>query len=134
MKNKILFFSLLFGTFSFKDSIIAKEKHAEIKFKYEILERKNIEYNGDQLFLFPFKNLGDDTLLISDVKSSCGCVVGSWPREPIPPGGKNVIKVRYYTKRVGLIDKTVEVITNDPVKPNIILRIKGNVLPQKEQN
>lgn len=134
MKNKILIFSLLLGLFSFTDSIITKEKHPEIKFKYEILERKNIEYNGDQLFLFPFKNKGNDTLLISNVKSSCGCVVGSWPREPIPPGGKNVIKVRYYTKRVGKFYKSLTVTTNDSNRGTIILTIKGNVLPQNEQN
>ena len=133
MKNKILIFSLLLGLFSFTDSIITKEKHPEIKFKYEILQRKNIEYNGDQLFLFPFKNKGNDTLLISNVKSSCGCVVGSGPREPIAPGGKNVVKVKYDTKRVGSINKTVIVTTNDPLNPNIILSIKGNVLSQKEQ-
>ena len=134
MKNKILIFSLLLGLFSFTDSIITKEKHPEIKFKYEILERKNIEYNGDQLFLFQFKNKGNDTLLINNVKSSCGCVVGSWPREPIPPGGKNVIKVRYYTKRVGKFYKSLTVKTNDSNRGTIILTIKGNVLPQKEQN
>ena len=70
-------------------------------------------------------------MLISNVQSSCGCVVGSGPREPIPPGGKNVIKVKYDTKRVGSINKTVTVTTNDPLNPTIVLAIKGNVLPQK---
>ena len=134
MKKKTLIFSLVLGLFSFTDSIITKEKHPEIKFKYEILERKNIEYNGDQLFLFPFKNKGNDTLLISNVQSSCGCVVGSGPREPIPPGGKNVIKVKYDTKRVGKFCKTLTVTTNDSNRGLIILTIKGDVLPQKDQN
>ena len=43
-------------------AIWLKEKHPEIKFKYEILERKNIEYNGDQLFLFPFLMHHEDNL------------------------------------------------------------------------
>jgi hypothetical protein len=88
MKKKTLIFSLLFGLFSFTDSIFTKEKHPEIKFKYEILERKNIEYNGDQLFLFPFKNKGNDTLLISNVQSSCGFVAPYWSNKPITPGKK----------------------------------------------
>ena len=58
MKKNTLIFSLVFGLFSFTDSIITKEKHPEIKFKYEILERKNIEYNGDQLFFFLLKIKG----------------------------------------------------------------------------
>ena len=134
MKKLALIFILFFGLFAFTNKKNSKEKHPEIKFKYETLERKNIKYNGDLLFLFPFKNKGNDTLLISNVQSSCGCVVGSGPREPIPPKGKNVIKVKYDTKRVGSINKTVTVTTNDPLNPTIVLAIKGNVLPQKEQN
>ena len=134
MKKLSLIFILFFGLFAFTNKKNSKGKHPEIKFKYETLERKNIKYNGDQLFLFPFKNKGNDTLLISNVQSSCGCVVGSGPREPIPPGGKNVIKVKYDTKRVGSINKTVTVTTNDRLNPTVVLSIKGNVLPQKEQN
>jgi hypothetical protein len=133
MKKTAIIFILFFGLFAFTFKETKKDKHPEISFKYETLERKNIEYNGDQLFLFQFKNKGNDTLLINNVKSSCGCVVGSWPREPIPPGGKNVIKVRYYTKRVGPFNKTLTVYTNESNRDPIILRIKGNVLPQKEQ-
>ena len=134
MKKLALIFILFFGLFAFTNKKNSKEKHPEIKFKYETLERKNIKYNGDLLFLFPFKNKGNDTLLISNVQSSCGCVVGSGPREPIPPGGKNVIKVKYDTKRVGKFYKTLTITTNDSNRGPVILTIKGNVLPQKEQN
>ncbi len=134
MKKTAVIFILFFGLFAFTFRETKKDKHPEISFKYETLERKNIEYNGDQLFLFPFKNKGNDTLLISNVQSSCGCVVGSGPREPIPPGGKNVIKVKYDTKRVGKFCKTLTVTTNDSNRGLIILTIKGDVLPQKEQN
>ena len=54
--------------------------------------------------------------------------------EPILPVRKNVFKVIYDTKRVGLINKKLTVTTNDPSNPNVVLGIKGNVLPQKEQN
>jgi hypothetical protein len=74
MKKITLIFSLLFGLFSFTDSIKTKEKHPEIKFKYEKLERKDIEYGENGVFLFPFKNIGKDTIIISRVQSSCGCV------------------------------------------------------------
>ena len=88
MKKTAFIFILFFGVFAFTFRKTSRVKHPEIKFKYETLERKNIEYNGNQLFLFPFKNKGNDTLLISNVKSSCDCVVGSGPREPIIPPGK----------------------------------------------
>ena len=88
MKKKTLIFSLLFGLFSFTYSIIIKDKHPEIKFKYEKLERKDIEYGKNGVFLFPFKNKGNDTLLISNVQSSCGFVAPYWSNKPITPGKK----------------------------------------------
>ena len=42
--------------------------------------------------------------------------------------------MKYDTKRVGSFNKTVTVTTNDPLNPQIVLAIKGNVLPQEEQN
>ena len=71
--------------------------------------------------------------MINNVKSNCGCVVGYGPIEPILPGKKNVIKVIYDTKRVGPFQKTVTVTTNDPLNSQIILTIKGNVLPKEEK-
>jgi hypothetical protein len=42
--------------------------------------------------------------------------------------------VKYDTKRIGLFYKTVTVTSNDSLNNTIVLAIKGNVLPQKEQN
>ena len=89
----ILFLIISFGLFAFKVEFSSKEKVPKIKFNYVQLERKDIEYGKNGDFLFPFKNIGKDTLLISDFKSSCGCIVGFGPKEPIPPGKKNVIKL-----------------------------------------
>lgn len=132
MKKTILLFIISLGLFAFKVEFGSKEKSPKIKFKYLIVERKDIEYNKDREFLFPFKNIGKDTLLVN-VQSNCGCVVGYGPREPILPGKKNVIKVIYDTKRVGRFQKTVTVTTNDPLNSPIILTIKGNVLPKEEK-
>jgi hypothetical protein len=60
--------------------------------------------------------------------------MGIGPNIPIPPGKKNIIKIIYYTKRVGPFQKTVAVTTNDPLNSSIILTIKGNVLPQEEKD
>jgi hypothetical protein len=134
MKKILLLFIISLGLFAFKVEFGSKEKSPKIKFKYLIVERKNIEYGKNGDFLFPFKNIGKDTLLINDIKTSCGGVMGIGPNIPIPPGKKNVIKVIYYTKRVGPIQKTVVVTTNDPLNSSIILTIKGNVLPQEEKD
>ena len=61
-----------------------------------------------------FTNAGQAPLLITTIKSSCGCMYAIWPREPIPAGGKNKITVVYDTRRMGPFNKTLTVVTNEP--------------------
>lgn len=75
---------------------------------------------------FRFTNNGTEPLIIQNAKGSCGCTVPEWPKEPIAPGESNVIKVKYDTKRVGPINKSVRITTNVSDQP-IVLRIKGTV-------
>lgn len=53
---------------------------------------------------YKFKNTGNEPLVISDAKGSCGCTVPDWPREPIPPGGTGVINVQFDSKGKGSDD------------------------------
>ena len=48
---------------------------------------------------FKFKNVGKVPLLISDCKSTCGCTVPEWPKEPIPVGGEGEIFVKFNTEK-----------------------------------
>lgn len=81
--------------------------------------------NGDSEFFF--KNTGKEPLILSNVRSSCGCTVPSWTREPVLPGKEGSIKVRYATSRVGVINKSITVESNAKNNP-VILKIKGNVI------
>ena len=47
---------------------------------------------------FTFKNVGKAPLIISNAKSTCGCTVPEWPKEPIPIGGTGEIFVKFDTK------------------------------------
>jgi len=76
---------------------------------------------------FTFKNTGKEPLVLSNVKSSCGCTVPSWSKDPILPGKSGVIKVVYDTKKVGPISKTITVMSNAKTNP-IVLSIKGTVI------
>ncbi len=89
-----------------------------------------IQYDGDGSFEFEFKNTGKVPLIITNVKSSCGCTVPTYPKEPIKKKGKASIKVKYDTKRVGTFTKTITVYSNAKNSP-ITLRIKGEVVKNK---
>lgn len=61
---------------------------------------------------FSFKNPGMIPLVITNVKSSCGCTVPDYPKEPIPPGGEGKIVVTYDAKTSGYFTKSITVFTN----------------------
>ena len=121
--KKILAIALI-AIVSFTTQVNAQ---AKIEFKLETVDYGEIEKGSDGVRTFEFTNTGDEPLIISEVKSTCGCTVPSKPKGPIAPGASDVIKVKYDTKRVGPIRKTITVYSNAE-KPIVSLKIKGKVL------
>lgn len=124
MKNlvMILFVSLLsIGTYA------QDKKMAKIEFKTDVIDYGTIEKGADGVRVFEFTNTGDAPLIISDVKSTCGCTVPKKPKGPIMPGETGEISVKYDTNRVNPIRKTITVISNAET-PNVALKIKGMVV------
>ena len=103
------------------------QKTAKMEFKSETIDYGEIKKGSDGLRVFEFTNTGNAPLVIEDVKSSCGCTVPKKPEEPIMPGEKGEIEVKYDTKRPGPIRKTVTVYSNADV-PVKALKIKGTVI------
>lgn len=106
----------------------ALETGAKIEFAKEVHDYGTIDQYADGTCEFIFKNTGNEPLVISNARGSCGCTVPEWPKEPIAPGASSVIKVKYDTKRVGVIGKTVTIQSNAVNEPTKTIRIKGNVI------
>ena len=103
-----------------------KVKVAEITFESLEYDYGSI-YKGDNgECAFKFKNTGKAPLTISNCRASCGCTVPSWPKDPIPPKGTGVIKVKYDTNRIGTINKSITV-SSDAVNNSVVLHIKGYI-------
>ncbi|TXC81610.1 DUF1573 domain-containing protein [Luteibaculum oceani] len=100
----------------------------QISVDKEVHDYGTIEKGADPYCYFEVKNTGTEPLVISNAKGSCGCTVPEWSREPVMPGKSTKIKVRYDTKRVGPINKSVTLTSNAVNEPTMVLRIKGNVL------
>ena len=105
----------------------------EIEFEKIVHDYGDVPYNGNGECEFRFTNTGNEPLLVQKPKSSCGCTIPSWPKEPILPGESEVIKVTYRTNRVGNINKTVTVTSNATKNSTVVLRIKGRVLEQASE-
>ena len=86
-----------------------------------------IQKGGDGNCEFVFTNEGNEPLILSNVKASCGCTTPSWTKEPIMPGKTGTIKVRYNTNNVGSFTKTITVTSNAIDSPRVTLKIKGKV-------
>lgn len=100
-------------------------------FENETIDYGTIAHNADGKREFVLTNNGNKPLIISNAQGSCGCTVPTFPKEPIAPGAKAVIGVKYATDRVGPFTKTVTLTTNltDATKATKVLTIKGTVLP-----
>jgi len=84
--------------------------------------------------LFGFTNTGNEPLIISSAKGSCGCTVPEWPKEPIPPGGTGEMKVVFSSgKKKNKQTKTVTIQANTDPNPTR-LTIKANILVPEENS
>lgn len=98
-----------------------------IEFDKDVHDYGTIEQHGNGVCEFTVTNTGTEPLIISKAKGSCGCTVPSYEKEPIMPGESSTIKVKYDTKRVGPINKSVTITSNAVNAPTKVLRIKGTV-------
>ena len=124
MKKSILQLSFLIATFFTINLFVAQQaialtQGAEISFDKSTHDYGQIEKSANVECIFVFTNTGNKPLKISNAKGSCGCTVPQWPREEIAPGATGEIKVRYDTKRVGVINKSVTIQSNAMNSDNI---------------
>ena len=106
-----------------------KVEGAGMVFESETIDYGTVEHNADGKRQFVLVNNGNQPLIITAATGSCGCTVPSAPKEPIAPGAKAYIDVKYATDRVGAFTKTVTVNSNAVQGASKTLTIKGEVLP-----
>ncbi len=127
----LVFSSLFLGGLSAQDKD-SSDDAARITFEKTLHDYGKIPFKGDGEYEFIFKNTGKSPLVINQVKSSCGCTVPTYPKEPIPANNRGIIKVKYDTKRQGPFSKSIVVTSNDPDGP-VRLSIKGEVEKPTDQ-
>ena len=105
------------------------QETAKIEFKSETIDYGEIKKGSDGVRVFEFTNTGNVPLVIANVTSSCGCTIPKKPEDPIQPGETGEIQVKYNTKLVGPIRKTVTVYSNADESTKS-LKIKGRVIEE----
>ncbi len=102
-----------------------------INFASTVHDYGTISQGADGSHDFKFTNLGKSPLILNNVRSSCGCTVPSWTREPIAPGKGGVIKVVYNTNTIGNFNKSI-VVSSNAKNSDVVLQVKGNVVAKPQ--
>ncbi len=103
------------------------ESQAEITFEKLEHDYGEVKQNGNGVCEFKYTNTGSVPLVLSKVRSSCGCTVPKWSKEPLMPGQSASITVKYNTSSVGPINKSITVESNAKTS-RVRLLIKGKVV------
>ena len=135
--NKILFVAL---TLIFSLQLNAQDKTEvnsnpnapKILFESDVVDYGNIEKGSEGIKFFNFVNGGQEPLIISNVRSSCGCTVPEYPKTPIGPSQDARIKIKYNTNRVGPFRKTITIYSNVE-GGSVIVTVKGRVLAEEKK-
>jgi hypothetical protein len=79
-------------------------------------------------YTFFFTNVGDQTLEISDVRTSCGCTAaGDWTRR-VAPGQTGNVCIQFNSSNFsGHVLKSISINSNDKQTPETVLELKGVV-------
>ena len=120
------FFSIVFLILLVACSTPVTRNDASIGFNKKKHDFGTIAFKKEATCTFEFSNTGKSALVIYDVKTSCGCTVPKWTKEPILPGKKGILTIKYDATFPGEFHKTVEVTYNGPGSP-VILELKGEV-------
>lgn len=130
MKKAILFLAAigLLSSASIAQTDAAVQSGPSISIDKEVHDYGDIDKGADPYCEFVITNKGNEPLILTNAKGSCGCTVPEWSKEPVLPGESTVMKVKYDTKRVGPINKSVTITSNATNEPTKVIRIKGMVL------
>lgn len=118
---------LLASVSNFAQQTESNDNVGVLTFQSDEIDYGTIQQNANGERVFSFTNTGKAPIVISNVKTSCGCTVPAYSKTPILPGETSEIKVKYATNRIGVFKKTITVMSNAS-EPNKTLKIKGEVL------
>lgn len=87
-------------------------KFPKMTFDNKVHDFGTIEQGTPVETKFSFTNTGDAPLVIVDAKSSCGCTVPEYTKEPIAPGASGELLVKFNGSGKNQVSKTVTITAN----------------------
>ncbi|MCT6869328.1 DUF1573 domain-containing protein [Apibacter sp.] len=124
MKKFILSSAFLLGAYFFSNA----QEIKIINYENNTVDYGTIDKGSDGKRIIKIQNVGDKPLIISNIRTSCGCTVPQWTNEPIAPGKKGEITVTYNTSIAGKFNRKITILSNDINESSFIVKVEGTVI------
>ncbi|HVS90840.1 MAG TPA: DUF1573 domain-containing protein [Mucilaginibacter sp.] len=127
MKKLMILCAVILG-FAFTASAQDNQK-PEFKFNEEKHDFGKIPQGTPVTTIFEFTNIGQEPLILTEVRPTCGCTIADYTKAPVKAGDKGMIKITYNAAVAAPFNKTI-VVTSNSKTPTKYLNIVGEVVPK----
>ena len=103
------------------------DNKAEFKFVEEKHDFGNVPQGKPVTTEFVYTNIGEEPLILTEVKPTCGCTIADYTKTPVKKGEKGTIKITYNAAVEAPFNKTI-VVTSNAKTPTKYLVIVGEVV------
>jgi len=99
----------------------------ELTFEATVHDFGTIPLNSDAEYEFTFTNTGKEPLIIQVCQGSCTCTAPVCPKEPVKPGEKGTIKVKYRNTHIASSFNQSVTVRSNAKNPSVQISVKGVV-------
>ncbi len=103
------------------------DNKAEFKFTEEKHDFGKVPQGKPVTTDFVYTNVGEEPLILTEVKPTCGCTIADYTKTPVKKGEKGSIKITYNATVEAPFNKTI-VVTSNAKTPTKYLVIVGEVV------
>ncbi|MVN20386.1 DUF1573 domain-containing protein [Mucilaginibacter arboris] len=103
------------------------DNKAEFKFVEEKHDFGKVPQGKPVTTDFVYTNIGEEPLILTEVKPTCGCTIADYTKTPVKKGEKGSIKITYNAAVEAPFNKTI-VVTSNAKTPTKYLVIVGEVV------
>lgn len=105
----------------------SNELLTEIQFEHSKLDIGDIKLGDKKEFIFKYKNMGENPLILKNVQMTCGCTNATWSKTPLLKLQEDKIIGTFTAESEGKFQKSIYVVCNIFSKM-CILTIEGRVI------
>src|SRR5438093_10526094 len=111
--------------------VICAKAQAELKWEQTTIELRPTPAAKQAIGHFKYQNMGDKSVHLKSVRTSCGCTAAQTQKDEVKPGEKGEVTATFNIgDRTGTQVKTVTVETDDAANPKTVLTLR-TIIPQQ---